>query len=136
VPTDRCSESRDDRRSPLHRDLIASPGAKLKAEVPAPISSPPRSRLKMRTLPLPRIGDRLFSASGSARALACWRRRHAFANFLNAKIVSARAPKPAREGACAPRRKSNGKRERLPYNPPSCQCPPSKRLTFIISRNF
>jgi hypothetical protein len=24
VPTDRCSESRDDRRSPLHLDLIAS----------------------------------------------------------------------------------------------------------------
>ena len=24
VPADRCSESRDDRRSPLHRDLIAS----------------------------------------------------------------------------------------------------------------
>jgi hypothetical protein len=55
VPTDRCSESRDDRRSPLHRDLIASLheqctrgticpslGAKLKAEVPAPISSPSR----------------------------------------------------------------------------------------------
>jgi len=40
VPADRCSESCDDRRSPLHLDLIASLGAKLKTEVPAPIFEP------------------------------------------------------------------------------------------------
>jgi hypothetical protein len=49
VPTDRCPESRDDRRSPLHRDLIVSLEVKLKAEVPASVSSPWRKPMSMDT---------------------------------------------------------------------------------------
>ena len=40
-----------------------------------------------------KVRESVADRPGSARALACWRRRLAFANFIQEKIASAGAPK-------------------------------------------